>query len=216
MNFHDMLYADEPKFQAKTEPKAAPKPKPKVDHTEAKAIYAKYLEKKAILTVHQEYAKRVAKATDDKRGKTPVRPLATMGCNGGVLLCDHCLKPIILESTPCYNVPVDEAWARHPELHDKDWISYIKGGLIVYIAENGTLRIYHGYSRPTDCDKLAIDAINAASDAFTRDTSKCNIIWKYIDEELLKDKTHDEKNVLFADIMSVMYSYDPGIGVNHP
>lgn len=199
----------------KPQPKAVPKPKPKPDHTEAKAIYERYVEKKTILTVQQDYAKRVAKATDDSIGKTPVRPLATMGCNGGPLLCDHCLKPIILESAPVYNVPADEAWARHPELHNKNWVSYIKGGLIVYIAENGTLRIYHGYSRPTDCDTIDISRIRNESDTYKADRSKANIIWKFIESEF-PDKTHDQKNELLSDIMNVMFSYDPGIGVNHP
>lgn len=214
MNFFDMLHDGEPKI---VEPasKAQPKPKPKPDHTEAKEIYAQYLEKKAVLIVHQNYARRVAKATDDSIGKTPVRPLATMGCNGGPLLCDLCLKPIILETAPVYNVPADEAWLRHPEFHDKNWVSYIKGGLIVYIAENGTLRIYHGYSKPTDCDTIDINRINAESDAFKTDRSKVGILRKYLEEEF-PEKLQPELNQLISDIVSVMFSYDPGFGVNHP
>ncbi len=213
MNWSQMMYGEETKAPPKPPP---PKPKPKlqVDHSEAKAIYEKYLVKKAVLVANQEYAMRVAKATDGV-SKTPVRPLATMGCNGGPLLCDYCLKPIVLESTPVYNVPADEAWARHPELHDKQWVSYIKGGLIVYIAENGTLRIYHGYSRANDCDAKDMTRIKAESDAWTTDFSKANSIWKFLDDEF-QDKPHDEKNALLSDIMKVMFSYDPGIGVNHP
>lgn len=215
MNWSQMLYGDEPQATSVAPSKPKPKLKPKPDHSEAKAIYAAYLEKKAVLTVHQEYALRVAKATDDSIGKTPVRPLATMGCNGGALLCDHCHKPIVLESTPVYNVPADEAWLRHPELHDTNWVSYIKGGLIVYLAENGTIRIYHGYSRPTDCDTIDMKRINAESDAWKTDFSKATAVSKFLDEEF-PDKTQTEKNTLLSDIMKVMFSYDPGIGINHP
>lgn len=215
MNPFASIWEDRPQ-PVKPEPKTPPKAvAPKENHDEARQIYRAYDEKKQRMLAHLDYAKRVAKATDDSIGKTPVRPLATMGCGGGPLLCDHCLKPIILESVPVYNVPADEAWARHPELHDKNWVSYIKGGLIVYIAENGTLRIYHGYSRPTDCDTLDIGRIRAASDAFVSDRSKANIIWKFIEAEF-PSYSDKEKNELLSDIMNVMYSYDPGIGVNHP
>src|SRR5439155_2782713 len=77
---------------------ARPKPKPQnvPDHTEARAIYQAYLKKREELEVHRAYAERVARATGGP-GQTPVRPLATMGTDGGPLLCDYCGKPTVLE-----------------------------------------------------------------------------------------------------------------------
>src|SRR5687768_6309548 len=74
---------------------AAPDPEPGEvpDHTEARSIYQAYLKKAAELRVHQDYAERVVRATAGP-GQTPVRPLATMGTDGGPLLCDRCGKPI--------------------------------------------------------------------------------------------------------------------------
>lgn len=209
------IWEDEPKPEPKPKVQPKPKLKPKVDHTEAKAIFERYQERRAILDAHREYARKVAKATDGP-GKTPVRPLATMGCNGGPLLCDHCLKPIVLETTPYYNVPADAAWASAPDnLKTTNWVSYIKGGLIVYIAENGTLRIYHGYTRPTDCDALDMNRIKRESDAFVADRSKATLIWKFLRDEF-PHQTDAELNAALSDIMNTMFSYDPGLGINHP
>src|SRR5579883_494278 len=68
------------------EAKPTPKPKPQkvLDHTEARGIYQAYLKKIEELEVHRAYAERVAKATGGP-GQTPVRPLATMGTDGGPL-----------------------------------------------------------------------------------------------------------------------------------
>lgn len=194
----------------------APKTKltSKADHTEAKAIYEKYLVKAAELKKHQDYAIAVAKATDGP-SMTPVMPLACMGTNGGALLCDHCGKPIILESPPYYNVPVDVAWASNPARDDK-WVSYIKGGLMVRIVDNGTLRIYHGYDGVKGhCCTVAKAAMDLAESKHVRDGSKFGLLSRWLRDERpeLDDRERDK---LASNIMSVMFSFDPGIGVNRP
>lgn len=196
--------------------KEAPKPKvrPKPDHSEAKAIYAAYLAKVAELKPHQEYAMRVAKATDGP-SKTPVKPLATMGCNGGPLLCDHCGKAIILESAPYYNVPADVAWASNPK-RDASWVSYIKGGLMVRIVDNGTLRIYHGYDHCANhCCTLAKLQMDEAEAKHVRDNSKFTLLSKWLEEDR-PELTDRERDQIASDVMNVMFSFDPGIGVNVP
>src|SRR5262249_37726021 len=116
--------------EAKPEPEEA-KPKPAVtqDHTEAREIYQAYLKKREELEAHQSYAERVVEATEG-HGQTPVRPLATMGTNGGPLLCDHCGKPLVLEGGPFHGVAADAAWRQNPS---DDWTSWILGGMLVEI-----------------------------------------------------------------------------------
>jgi hypothetical protein len=75
---------------------AAAQPAEVQDHTEARQVYEAFLKKREELGVHRDHAEQVAQATAG-HGQTPVRPLATMGTNGGPLLCDHCGKPIVLE-----------------------------------------------------------------------------------------------------------------------
>src|SRR5262245_56040158 len=118
--------------------KEMPKPKPVEvqDHTEARNIYQAYLKKNEVLEVHRAYADRVARATSGP-GMTPVQPLATMGTNGGPLLCDHCGKPIKLEGGQYHGVAADVAWRKNPV---ENWTSWILGGLVVEIQTNGTLR----------------------------------------------------------------------------
>src|SRR5204863_149597 len=100
-----------------------------------------YLKKVEELKVYQAYADQVVRATGSP-GQTPVRPLATMGTDGGPLLCDHCRKPIVLEGGTAHGQTADVAWARSPR---DNWKSWILGGMVVEIQTNGTLRIYHGY-----------------------------------------------------------------------
>lgn len=184
------------------------KPPPiKVDHSVARKIYEEYLVKRDILRQHQEYALRVAKATEGP-SMTPVKPLATMGCNGGALLCDHCGKPIILEGGRFHNVPVDVAWAQNPL---DNWISYIKGGLMVRIVDNGTLRIYHGYDNvPDHCCTLAKAKMDAEEASFKMPYEKIHLVAKLVSDEFGND------NRLLSDIVTVMLSFDPGFGVNRP
>lgn len=198
----DILWEDRPVVAAA--PKPQPKPKPAgPDFTLMRQIYADYLVKAAFYKAQREYADKVVKATSGP-GRTPVRPLATMGCNGGPLLCDYCNKPMILESVPCYNVPADVGWALHPELHATNWLSYIKGGMVVEIVENETLRIYHGYPGLPDhcCTKARVTA------EYVRDTSKLTLMAKFLEAE------HPEASL--SDVARLMFSFDPGVGVNRP
>jgi len=97
-----------------------------VDHKKAKAIYESYLAREAVLVPRRDYARCVAEATGGS-GQTPVEPLATMGKNGGPLLCDVCGKPMILEGDAYQGVFADEGWRRNPT---KGWVSWIAGGMV--------------------------------------------------------------------------------------
>src|SRR5262249_2963738 len=103
--------------------KAQPEPEEVPDHTEAREVYQADLKKVEELEVHRAYADQVARATAGG-GQTPVRPLATMGTNGGPLLCDHCGKPIVLEGGRFHGVAADAAWRQNPR---DGWTSYILG-----------------------------------------------------------------------------------------
>lgn len=199
--------------------RAPPKPKkrrePVPDHSEARAIYEAYRAKLAELDVHRAYAERVARATGSP-GQTPVRPLATMGTDGGALLCDHCGKPMILEGGKFQGVHADVAWQRNPQ---DDWKSWISGGMVVEIQVNGTLRIYHGYpgAAAGHCCNIASRADKKAQDKFdaTPRREKFPLICAFVAAEF-PDKTEKERNELINDILNTMYSYDPGFGVNRP
>src|SRR5262245_59290849 len=147
---------------------AQPEPEEVQDHTEAREIYQAYLKKREVLEAHRAYAEQVAEATAG-HGQTPVRPLATMGTNGGPLLCDQCGKPIVLEGGSFHGVTADVAWKKNPS--DK-WTSWILGGMVVEIQTNGTLRIYHGYPGRKDnqCCNVASREDEKARAAF--DSSK--------------------------------------------
>lgn len=214
MNPFASIWEDVPQPVVEKPKALPPKVKPKELHTEARLIYAKFLEKKEFLRPHQEYALRVAKATDGP-SLTPVMPLATMGTKGGPLLCDHCRKAIILESHPYYGVAADVAWAKNPQRGPK-WMSYIKGGLLVRIVENGTLRIYHGYDGVLKhCCTIAKVEMDAKDAAFTPDLSKANLIYRFLRDEFA-DATQQELDAKLSDIMCVLYSFDPGVGINIP
>lgn len=196
---------------------AKPEPKPEVvrDHTEAREIYRAYLKKTEELKVHQAYAEQVAKATSGP-GQTPVRPLATMGTDGGPLLCDHCRKPIVLEGGRFHGVNADAAWRQHPR---GNWTSWILGGMVVEIAINGTLRIYHGY--PGQSSKHCCNAARRNEEKAEAQFKSGKSPEKY-DKMLafLKDEFPDlaekARFSLLNEILNTMYEYDPGIGVNRP
>ncbi len=208
------IWEDDIPVVEKPQPKVVvKKAEEKADHTEAKQIYEKYLAKIAELKPHQEYAEMVARVTGG-RGQTQVEPLATMGCGGGALLCDWCKKPIVLEGGKFHNVPVDQAWASASDIQKINWVSWIKGGMAVEIIENGTLRIYHGYNRSGDCDFLDKKRRNEEESKFVRDNSKISLIWKFIDETF--EISREEKNKMLSEIVSVVYGFDPGIGINKP
>jgi hypothetical protein len=181
-------------------------------HATAKAMYQDYLARAVVLERLRRYADAVAKATSGA-GQTPVEPLATMGKNGGPLLCDVCQKPMILEGGPFQGVYADEAWRRNPK---KGWKSWISGGMVVRIETNGTLRIYHGYPGRSGCvqkaDK-AEDRDRAEFQANPPDVSaKLKLLSAYFKAEM-PDKASD---AVLSDIYRVLFVYDPGLGLNAP
>ena len=146
-------------------------------------------------------------------GQTPVEPLATMGKNGGPLLCDVCRKPMILEGGGFQGVYADAAWQRNPR---SGWVSWISGGMVVRIETNGTLRIYHGYPGRSGCVQSAdkIDKTNRAefrarsnSDA---SMAKLDLLSAYFKAEL----PENNNDAVLTDIYKVLFDYDPGLGIN--
>jgi hypothetical protein len=194
---------------------AQPMPEEVQDHTEAREIYQAYLKKIEELEVHRAYAEQVVQATAG-HGQTPVRPLATMGTSGGPLLCDHCQKPIVLEGGRFHGVAADVAWKRNP---NRDWTSWILGGMVVEIKTNGTLRIYHGYPgrNRSDCCNVASREYEEAREAFEpgRGTEKRDIILAFLEQEF-PATTGEEHLDRLRKILDTMYSFDPGLGINRP
>ena len=193
--------------------KAQPEPEAE-DHTEAREIYQAYLKKMEELEVHRAYAEQVARATAG-HGQTPVRPLATLGTNGGPLLCDHCGKPIVLEGGRFHGVAAEVAWKKNPR---ENWTSWILGGMVVEIQTNGTLRIYHGYpGRDKDCCTVASREDETARTAFesSKGAEKPEMILAFLEQEF-PDMTREKHLDLLDKIVDTMYSYDPGIGINRP
>jgi hypothetical protein len=182
------------------------------DHAEAKAIYKDYLARMAALERHRAYASDVAKATSGS-GQTPVEPLATMGKNGGPLLCDICNKPMILEGDVYNGMYADEAWRRNPR---QGWESWISGGMVVRIETNGTLRVYHGYPGRSGCVLKADKADEKARASFRAHAStidvpaKLDLLAAYFKAEMPENNT----DAVLTDIYRVLYVYDPGLGVN--
>ena len=197
-------------------PTAKPKAKDPRDHAQGREIYQAYLKKIKELEVHQVYAERVARATSGP-GMTPVRPLATMGTNGGPLLCDQCGKPIVLEGGSFHGKTADEAWRANPG--GNNWTSWILGGLVVEIQVNGTLRIYHGYPgrNNSHCCNVASREHAAASAKIqpNQGAEKKDVILAFLEYEF-PDMTRNERLRLLTQILDTLYSYDPGIGVNRP
>lgn len=202
--------------KATTISKITSKPKlqpTKSDHTEAKEIYDKYLKKIAELKPHREYAEKVERATAGS-SMTPVEPLATMGTNGGPLLCDHCGKPMVLEGGKFHGKHADEAWRENPE---PNWRSYILGGMVVANAPNDTLRVYHGYpNNQKQCYEIAKKEMDKAEAEF-KDTMPKDLqakILKFLEEEL--NQSFSERYRTLNDITQTLFSFDPGIGKNKP
>jgi hypothetical protein len=194
---------------------ARPEPEAVQDHTEAREIYQAYVKKIEELEAHRAYAERIADATAG-HGQTPVRPLATMGPNGGPLLCDHCGKAIVLEGGRFHGVTADAAWKENPNDH---WTSWILGGLVVEIHTNGTLRIYHGYPGYNDnqCCNVASREHGKARAKFDsgKGSEKKNLLLAFIEHEF-PDLTGEGRLDLLSKILDTMYTYDPGIGINRP
>jgi hypothetical protein len=184
-------------------------------HATARAMYQDYIARSAVLERNRRLADDVAKATSGS-SQTPVEPLATMGKNGGPLLCDVCGKPMILEGGGYQGVYADEAWRRNPK---QGWTSYISGGMVVQIESNGTLRIYHGYpgrsgrsgcvqnaAKADERDRAEFLARSNAMDV----SAKLGLLRVYLKAELPEKNSDATLN----DIYRVLFVYDPGLGVN--
>lgn len=198
--------------EKKKEPELKPEPVP--DFTEAREIYQAYLNKKSVLEPHRKYAEKVAVATEGA-GMTPVRPLATMGTNGGPLLCDHCKKPIVLEGGNFHGKTADVAWEANP---NEKWHSWILGGMVVEIQTNGTLRIYHGYmGNSNQCCNIANREDKEARSEY--EAKKRSTDWlkmlAFLKSEF-PDMSEDEQSELLNDVLNTVLDYDPGIGINRP
>lgn len=179
---------------------------------DAKRIYGEFVDKSAALAPHVAYCRKVAKATSGT-GRTPVEPLATMGTDGGPLLCDHCGKPMILEGGEFHGKTADVAWKLRPI---PGWTSYILGGMVVETVTNGTLRIYHGHThgQPGECATVA----NLISDkAMSQWSNKELIRWCGPVTAFVRDKMPEVNTVQFVNtVLNTVFGYDPGIGVNRP
>jgi hypothetical protein len=204
----DPLKVQEAPKPAQKPAKPAPKSKKSLDR--ARQVYAEYLEKSAELKKHQEYADRVCRATAGS-GQTPVEPLATMGCGGGPLLCDFCHKPIILEGGPQHGMYADEGWKKHGK---KGWKSWIKGGMVVEVVENYTVRIYHGYQyNPNDCCQKR--QAFAGGDPKPIPAGLWGELEELLEVEMPKASKTDRARVL-QDLISLLFHPQPGFGVNRP
>ena len=182
-------------------------------HAAARAMYADYVARAAVLERNRRFAAAVAKATSSDSGQTPVEPLATMGKRGGPLLCDVCSKPLILEGGDYQGVYADEAWRRNAV---RGWTSWISGGMVVRIETNGTLRIFHGYPGRSGCVQIADKADKKDRAEFRASFSsdaalaKLELLSAYFKAEL---PAKDSDGVL-TDIHRVLFEYDPGLGIN--
>jgi len=181
-------------------------------HAAAKAMYQDYLARALVLERRRRYAADVVKATSGS-GQTPVEPLATMGKNGGPLLCDVCGNPMILEGGAYQGVYAHEAWRRNPR---KGWRSWISGGMVVRIETNRTLRVYHGYPNRSGCVQKADKADRKDRAEFLArsdedaNMAKLELLSAYFKAELPES---DNDAVLTA-IYQVLFDYDPGLGIN--
>jgi len=182
------------------------------DHAAARAMYQDFLARSAVLERHCRHATDVAKATSGS-GQTPVEPLATMGKDGGPLVCDVCGKPMVLEGGAYHGVYADEAWRRNPK---QGWTSWISGGMVVRIETNGTLRIYHGYPGRSGCVQKADRADERERAEFRARSKEMNVPAKleslsaYFKAEL----PENDSDAVLSNIHKVLFVYDPGLGVN--
>jgi hypothetical protein len=88
------------------------------------------------------------------------------------------------------------------------------------IEINGTLRIYHGYpgNDQSHCCNIASRQEKKARDNFVKSPKSSEsqtLIHAFIKKEF-PGMTTDEQGALLGRIMTTMYSYDPGLGVNRP
>jgi hypothetical protein len=182
-------------------------------HAVARALYQDYLAKAGVLDRNRKFADEVAKATSHPSGQTPVEPLATMGPKGGALLCDVCRKPMILEGGATNGMDADDGWKKNPK---KGWVSWMSGGMVVKIESNGTLRIYHGYPGRSGCvlkaDRADEDARSAYKQKQNADdrSAKLKLLQAYFKAEV----PEANNDATLSKIYKVLFTYDPGLGVN--
>jgi hypothetical protein len=140
-------------------------------------------------------------------------PLAIMGTNGGPILCDSCNKQIPLEGGQFQGVGAGNAWRATPDAKN-NWCSFISGGVTFMQESNGTLRVYHGYE--SGC--LKKDPKEKERAAFVRKSMPFAIREKldaFLEgEQGMLDK--DQRKMLINAVISSLFNYDPGIGVNRP
>lgn len=184
------------------------------EQQEAGKLWTKYLNLEDSLKPYRKYAGEVISKLVSSQGKTPVKPLATMGKHGGALLCDFCEKPIILEGGKFNLVPVDVAWKQNP---DPDWYSWISGGLITMHASNGTLRIYHGYmGRKNQCFEKAMQDEEQTIKNHKKPENRAylaQLLFDYLvkkNPSISRDSCRQETHK----ILDALYSYDVGTGIN--
>lgn len=199
-------------------PRRTPSPIP-VDTAAGRALWDVYLAKKAELDAHRTYADATARATAGG-GMTPVRPLACGGTGGGPLRCDACGKPIVLEGGRFHGMTADAAWALNPDAGTA-WRSWILGGMVVRIAANGTLRIYHGHWYSDTAADGCCEAVRAAEAAVpavrTRrwDGHAVASLRAFLADEF-PDRTDAERDKLLNDVLNTEADYAEGFGVNRP
>jgi hypothetical protein len=122
-------------------------------------------------------------------------------------------NPVTAVGSP---VAADVAWKQIPVA---DWTSWILGGLVVEIAVNGTLRIYHGYpgGHHRSCCNVASRREEEAQARFTsrRTPELVTLLLAFLEHEF-PDRTEWVRVDLLDEVLNTLYAYDPGIGVNRP
>jgi hypothetical protein len=201
----------DPQQMQPTPPIILPKKDP---HQEARLLYQEYLDKEAMMQPHRKYCQKIIRATAARGGQTPVMPLAIMGTNGGPLLCDSCGNQIPLEGGKFNRQGAGDAWKAAGPGASNSWCSFVSGGVTFMQESNGTLRVYHGYEG--GCIKK--DPKEKERSAFQRKSMPSATREKldaFLEEEQrIADK--DQRKMLINTIISSLFSYDPGIGVNRP
>lgn len=205
-------------------PPPPPLPSKRDPHQEARQLYQEFLDKEAMMQPHRDYCRKIIRATAARGGTTPVMPLAIMGTDGGPLLCDSCGKQIPLEGGPFNGRGAGDAWeaagisanaqGRTRLLGEDIWCSFISGGVTFMQESNNTLRVYHGYE--SGC--MRKDPKEKERASFQRKSMPFETREKLdaflLEEQGIADK--DQRKMVVNTIISALFSYDPGIGVNRP
>lgn len=195
--------------------------KPKRDYPVARFLYQQYLDLISVLRPLQEYANQVILNTrPNNSGQTPVWALATLGRDGGELVCDVCERGIPLEGGPHSNQTAGRAWATASDkLRNQSWYNYILGGVMFVQEVNNTLRVYHGYPNHS-CHRTA-----ERNDALARKEFNSNRperppkmraeLHAYLTDVIGISDVEDRDRVI-RELDDVLFNYDPGLGINRP